>query len=459
MEWVALMGGAAAIVWGAAVLLRGGLVAGCLAVLVCGIFFGYPWMHWKLGPIAWTTDRVLWVAVLAQYGIWRRLGLADPKPWRRADIALAAFLLVLGASTLTHDWRADEYQPVARLVFFYLLPAGLYWVARQAPIGSGNTRLVVLSWSVLGVYLAATAVAEATGQYTFVFPRYIASQEYPEFLGRGRGPLLNPVGNGILMGTGLAAVILGWPGAGRWGKLAVVASAGVIAAGLGATLTRSVWMAGAATGVLVVGLMAPKAWRGALAVGLVAAVLLAAACGQRMIAFQRDRGLSERETAESVQLRPILAEIAWRMFCDSPLVGCGFGQYLNENRYYLVDRTSERPLEKARPYVQHTLLLSLLVETGLLGAGLLLLVLGLWLRDAWHTWRADHAPPWARQGALLFMALWINYMVNGLFHEVSLIPMVNAVMFFGAGMNAGCAARMPAGPVASPRLQAGSDGE
>lgn len=436
MDWIAIIGGLAAIVWGVALLVRGGLVAGCLAVLVSGICFGYPWMQWKLGPIALTADRVLWVAMIGQYAVWRRLGLADPKPWRWADSALAALLFVLAASTMTHDWQSEEYRPLARLVFFYVLPAGLYWVSRQAPTDGRSIRLVLLSWWGLGVYLGATAVAEAMGWHQLVFPRYIVSPEYPEFLGRGRGPLLNPVGNGILMGTGLAAVMLTWPTSGRWGKLALLASAGIIAAGIGATLTRSVWMAGLATVVLVVGLAAPKTWRGALAIALVAAALVAAVCRDRLMAFERDRGLSARETAESVQLRPILAEIAWRMFRDQPLLGCGFGQYLNENRYYLADRTSQRPLEKAKPYVQHSLFLSLLVETGLLGAGLMMLVLGLWLRDAWRLWRAEHAPPFARQAALMFMALWVNYVVNGMFHEVSLIPMVNAAMFFGAGMNA-----------------------
>lgn len=436
MDWICLMGGLAASAWGVAVFIRGGLMAGCLAVLVSGICLGYPWMHGKLGPVPLTIDRLLWLALMVQYAVWRRLGLADPKPWRKADTVLAALLLVLTASALTHDWKADDFQPAARLVFFYLLPAGLYWVARQTAVDARCVRLILGTWSVLAVYLAVTAVAEVAGWYGLVFPRYIVSPEYPEFFGRGRGPLLNPVGNGILMATGLAAVMLRWPAAGRWGRLAVVASSGAIAAGLAATLTRSVWMGGLATVVLVVGLAAPRAWRGTIAVGLVAVVLVAAACSEHLIAFERDRGLSARETAESVQLRPMLAEIAWRMFRDRPILGCGFGQYLNENRNYLADRSSDRPLEKAQPYVQHNLLLSLLVETGLVGAGLAAGLLALWLSDAWRLWRAPHAPAWARNTALLFMALWMNYVLNGLFHEVSFIPMVNAVMFWGAGLTA-----------------------
>jgi hypothetical protein len=58
------------------------------------------------------------------------------------------------------------------------------------------------------------------------------------------------------------------------------------------------------------------------------------------------------------------------MFKDRPIFGCGFDQYTREKMPYLADRTSDLPLEKAKPYVQHNAFLGLLVETGFIGAGL-----------------------------------------------------------------------------------------
>ncbi|MCR4414949.1 MAG: O-antigen ligase family protein, partial [Thermoguttaceae bacterium] len=427
--------------WVGVLFVRGGLVAGCLAVLAGGICLGHPWFHLDLGPVPLTTDRVLWVALVVQYVAWRRLGRTDPKPWRVADVALLAFLGVLVASTFAHDWRARGLQPVARLVFFYLMPLGLYWVARQAELTERSVRAVLAVLVALGIYLATTAIAEVASWDAMVFPRYIASPEHPEFLGRARGPLLNPMGNGVLLGTCLAAVLVGWPRCNRLGKLVVVALAALMAAGLYCTLTRSVWLGGALGLLVVVTLPATKAWRAAVFAGAgLVALLVVGTQWDRLMAFERDRGLSARETADSVELRPMLAEIAWRMFRDRPIFGCGFGQYLEENRNYLADRSSERPLEKARPYVQHNLVLSLLTETGLVGAALFALVLVCWIRQAWTLWRTREAPPWARQFALVFLALVANYGVNGMFHDMSLVPMVHAALFFAAGLNAGVSA-------------------
>ena len=38
-----------------------------------------------------------------------------------------------------------------------------------------------------------------------------------------------------------------------------------------------------------------------------------------------------------------------------------------------------------------------------------------------------------RQYALLFLAFFANYFVNGMFHDVTLIPMINMVLYFLAG--------------------------
>jgi hypothetical protein len=65
--------------------------------------------------------------------------------------------------------------------------------------------------------------------------------------------------------------------------------------------------------------------------------------------------------------------------------------------------------------------------------------LGLWVRDAWLLRRADGVPPWARRQAALFLVLVVNYAVNGMFQDVSIIVMIHMVLFFMAGLNAGLA--------------------
>ena len=62
-----------------------------------------------------------------------------------------------------------------------------------------------------GVYLAFTGVAETRGMPALVFPKYILTSEFTEFLGRGRGPFLNPVTNGIFMAVCICCTLMWWP--------------------------------------------------------------------------------------------------------------------------------------------------------------------------------------------------------------------------------------------------------
>ncbi len=435
MEAVLVIVAIVAIVWAAALFVRGGLLAGCFAVLLAGCCFGHPWFHAATEPIPLTLDRILWCVLIVQYVLWRRWGWADPKPLRRADIALLAFFAVLLVSTFAHDWHAAGARPVSRLVFFWIMPIGLYWVARQAAVTERAVLAVFGCLAAFGVYLAVTAIAETQGLWWMVYPTYIGSADFPEFLGRGRGPLLNPIGCGLFQGVCLGAVLLWWPRLGRIGRVVLVAVALLLGVGIYCTLTRSVWI-GAALGVFILlGLTLPRTWRVPLLAGsVVVAALLAVTHWDQLVAFKRDRELAPDAAAESVELRPILAMVAWQMFLDRPLMGCGFGHYPEVSADYVSDRSTELVLEKARGFVQHNALLALLTETGLLGMVSFAVVLVLWTLGAWRLWRTETAPPWVRQQGLLFLVLLGNYLPNAMFHDVSIIAMVNMLLFFVAGL-------------------------
>ncbi|MGA2619114.1 MAG: O-antigen ligase family protein [Thermoguttaceae bacterium] len=435
MVWIV---GAVLLVWGAVVFVRGGLLGGCLLVLLSGCAFGPPLLKLPTQPIPLTVDRVLWVLLVAQYALWRRLGLAAPKPPGREDLAGLLFLGFLAASTLTHDWQAHNHLALSRLLFYYVMPAGLYWVARQSPLSPGAVRSVWFCLAAFGVYLSATAICEVCGAWWLVEPGYIAAEG--EFFGRARGPLLNPAGNGIFMAAGLSALLLAWPWARRAGRLPLAALLGLYLAGLGATLTRSVWLGAGLCLCVLAAPAVPRRWRlPALATALVAVSVLLAAHLDALVAFKRDQGLSAQATADSVRLRPILARVAWNMFLDRPLVGCGFGQYSDQCVDYLHDRSTDLPLGTARHYVQHNVWLALLTETGLVGAGLFSILLWLWTANAWRLWHSGAAPPWARRQGLLWLALLGMYLPCAMFQDASLIPMVNMLLFFVAGVTMGLA--------------------
>ena len=434
MEFILAIAALTGAFWVAVVFFRGGLVGGALAVLLAGSCFGHPFFNLPVGPLPLTSDRVLLVLLVAQYILYRRWGWADPKPLARADYLLAAFLIVLVASTLTHDFRYHNAQPLSQLVFFYLMPATMYWIVRQARWSAAAVRWLTGSLVAFGVYLCLTAVAETHDLWALVFPTYIGSSEYCEFLGRGRGPFLNPAANGMVQSLGLCAALVSWPRLGRAGRAVVVLLLPIFAWGIYCTYTRSAWM-GAALGVViaVAAITPPRLRFAALASMLLGGVLVLGATWQNVLAFKRDRDVSAEDTAESAKLRPILAVVAWHMFLDRPLLGCGFGQYVQESPAYLSDRSTDFPLEKARPYVQHNAFLALLTETGLVGAGLFLALLASWTHTAWRLARSKASTPSARQLGLLFLVLMGAYLPNAMFQDVSIIPGVNMLLFFFGG--------------------------
>ncbi len=437
MDFFLPIAAAVAITWTAWFLLRGSLVAACLIAIIGGTLFGFVFWHADLGPVPVTIDRLLVALAAGMYLVHRKLGWADSKPLARDGYVLLAFIGVLLVSTFTHDWRYHNAQPIFKLVQYFLIPAVVYWVVRNARLDERRVLWIFAALTGLGLFVSLTALAEVTGQHWALFPRYLANSKL-EYFGRARGPLMNPAGNGILITLCLAAALTWWPRLNRPGQLLLLGFTALATAALYATLTRSAWIGGALGLAVFVGLSVPRQWRATLvSVGLIACLALVAAKWDSIWNLKRDVNLDASASADSAALRPILAKLAWNMFEKHPLAGCGFGQYDREKLPYLADRTGELPLEKVRPYVQHNAFLGLLTETGLIGAGLFALLLALWTSAAWKLWRDVASPLWMRQVGLVFLALFAAYFVNANFHDTNLMDMLNVLVFFMGGLVSG----------------------
>ena len=136
-------------------------------------------------------------------------------------------------------------------------------------------------------------------------------------------------------------------------------------------------------------------------------------------------------------LRPILARIAWNMFLDRPITGFGYGQYFPASRDYLHDRDTELDLEKGRAYIQHNVFLSLLTETGLIGMGTWILLLTLWCWNGWQLSARRRSTVVGRQCGLWMIASVGVYIPNGMFQDVSAMPMFTTLLLFLAGVTTG----------------------
>ena len=440
MEFLAVIAAVCLLLWTAVLLLRGGPLVGCLLFLAAATCLSYDFFNFNAGPVRLTIDRVFWVVVMLLALIWWRRGWSVSRPLGTSDALALALVGYLVLRTLATDPRGTGLTPLVDVALWYVMPLGIYWVVRQARIGRPQNATILLCMTLFGIYLAVTVIAERFEVYALVYPRYIVTsldEKATLFVGRGRGPLLSPMVTGIQLAACFSAALMLWPRSGRWGRCGLAATAAIFVLALYCTMTRSVWM-GAGLGLAVIaGLGMPAKWRvPALGAVVLSAGLVAATNWEQFVAFKRDKNLSARETADSVTLRPIMAEVAWLMVLDRPIFGCGFNQYVPEHNNYLADRSTDLVLEKCRPYAPHSLFFGIATETGLVGLGLFLTLLAAWGRDAWQLWRAADAPLWVRQQGLFFLAVLSAYLVNGAFHHIAVIPMSNLLLFFAAGMNA-----------------------
>jgi len=421
---------------GAAIFFRAvGLLGCCLAVIVVSGVFGHPFFHRDVGPFPVTLDRLLLGCLVVVFLAARRLGGTPIRSINLQDWLLVGFLSILAIGTLGHDWRVDHARPLASLLFFYLLPACMYLVVREVPISVGRVRSVYVAFAVFACYLGLTAICEYQQWTGWILPSYIHSSRLTEFLGRRRGPFLNPAANGLYLCTGLICLVVLWNRATRRGKCVIAGAILIVATGVFCTLTRCVWLA--AAGALWVLVLSRLNWRqGITATALVAlsGAALVALNWHSLNSFKRDQNVSVSDMSRSTSLRPILAHVAFDMIRERPIWGFGLGQYVPESRQYLSDRSTHWPLERVRDYEQHNIFLSLLVEAGIVGSCLYLLFLLAWCQAAWQIRGETNATCQWQSSGWVVLAIVSAYLTIGMFQDLAIVRTVNLLVFFWAGL-------------------------
>jgi O-antigen ligase len=122
------------------------------------------------------------------------------------------------------------------------------------------------------------------------------------------------------------------------------------------------------------------------------------------------------------------------MFCDHPILGVGFGRFFDQKLPYLSDRRQKVELESIRGLHHHNTLLSVLTETGLIGLASFVAVFVAWGRSAWTLARTADAAPWIRAHGVLTLALMANYFSSAIFHDLTLLPSQELLLFIFAGL-------------------------
>jgi O-antigen ligase len=437
MPVVAAIAVAAGLVWGAIYARRGSLVLGGAALIIIGYALGHTFWHAKLGPLTLTLDRMLLVGVIGAFIVQWWTSRIESKPLAGCDWMLAALLGMLTLSALVSGTpevvAPDGGSSLWRLMMSFVVPAGLYWIARQAPLPQREWKGWLVAMSLLGVYLAATACAEITHQWWLVFPHYISDPTLGIHFGRARGPDLNSASLGIYLVVCLWAAWIVRPYVGRAWQLALMAAMPLMVLGVFFTYTRSTWIGLLASGAVVGSMQVPRQLRWpAFAMAVLFGGVFVTATWSNVVDLEREG--SGQESHHSIDQRKSFTYVSWQMFKDNPVFGVGFGRFYDRKLPYLSDRSQGFELDSLRPLHHHNTLLSVLTETGLVGLAAFIALLVAWVRMAWSLAKDANVPSWARGQGVLMLAAMATYLSSAVFHDLTLLPQQHWLLFMLAGL-------------------------
>jgi len=439
MTYLIFIAAAVGLVWGTIFVLRGSIMAGCLAYLLTTSVFGHFFWHSNIGSVGLTLDRIVLVGLAVLFGAHQLARRTDPKRMGREDGLLIATMVWFSIRTFTAGWNdtiSGQISPLWYLLAGWLSASALYWFIRQSQLSERSLWLCHGFFIGLGAYLAVTGILEVSGQWWAVFPRHIADPTISQHFGRARGPMVNSIPYGFFLSYCLLAA---WFFRGQLqarGRLLLYALMIVMLAALYFSYTRCVWLGFGLAVMIVLWYTLPRQVSVKLVGGLAVCSALVLSVGwDRIVSW--DSGRVAAHARESSMMRYSFAYVGGMMFQDHPVAGCGFGQYIKKQIPYLADRQSGLYLEMIEDHPLHNLFLSILVETGLIGFLLFAALLGSWLLASWRLYHNEAAPPWARNQGLMMLAMTGVYFAHSAFHPMGHTYMVQMLFFFTAGITVG----------------------
>jgi putative inorganic carbon (hco3(-)) transporter len=356
--------------------------------LVIAISVGY--MVWRLDP-AYSISAAVFLSAFA--GNWPRLGVPGPLSPDRlllaggilavlvrsfasaqgprlrftAVHALLALAIVYALASAFFAGTLSDKDSFLRLVdTFGIMPFLIFLTAPIAFRRQDQRQVLLVAFVALGAYLGLTVLFETVKLDALVFPKYILDSHYGIHAGRGRGPFVEAVTNGLALFTCSVVCAIA---VGQWRARPARILAGAIGllclVGAFLCLERSVWIgAGLAT---CVGMLATRGARRYLVPVIVA---LGIGVGSALIFVP---GLHERVTErvnqkETLWDRRNLARAAVNMVEARPLVGFGWARFQTDSADYF-QQAADYPLT-ATTFGVHNTPLAYAADLGLIGVTL-----------------------------------------------------------------------------------------
>jgi O-antigen ligase len=348
------------------------------AVTVCAAIalriFSGAWSQIGLGGMP--LDRLLILLALAQVFLYAPGAARLPAlRLRNVHLLMIATVLYLVVSAATAGTATSAFSVQAVIDEFGIAPYLGFLIAPAVFAGERERGWLLATLVGLGLYLGITAVFEALGPHSLVFPSYIAHIDAADPSGRVNGPFQGSVAEGCAaFACAVAAAIAfqRWRGLSR--RYLAVAAGLLCLFACFATLERGVWIATVAA-ALITALTSRQTRRWILPGAAIGAVLVGALLigSSSLSSKASDRVGDER----SIWDRKNQTAAGLRMIEARPLLGFGLDRYKSDSLDYF-RQAGDYPMtgrvaldligepETVQPL--HNLYLSYGVELGLVGA-------------------------------------------------------------------------------------------
>jgi O-antigen ligase len=354
-----------------------GLVGGCGFLTLLLLDLPMAIAAWV--PLAWIeyshlTGKAPVIATVLLLVAWlgARRARAAALSFRTDRTVMLAVGVLLVWLTLSIAWASDRGVAWAEAKRWYLA-AGGFLVVATVMASPRRVRLVALAF-VLGALISIVVGVTGHGGITTTADAVdLATRQ--RFAGGAGDP--NFLATGLVAAIALAAGLLASV-RDPFARLGLAAAIAVIAAALAATESRG-GLIGALVALVAAVVLARRQRVAAAAFGIFAIAATGAFFLASPSAFDRATSFDAAGTGRSE-----LWTAAWRMAGDHPVAGVGLNDFQSEARNYTREPGSLRfvRLIVDEPHVAHNLYLQQLAETGIVGLGLLLAVVGACLAAA-----------------------------------------------------------------------------
>lgn len=333
-----------------------------------------------------------------------------------------------------HGFRPvlDKYpSPWFLFINGYLMPFTAFIFARAYLCEEKSLELLFHFLFYFGVYLSVMAFFEFFHLRQYVVPGYINDPEIWLHLDRARGPFLNAAFNGTAINIGFLCGIQLLPRKEGATKIAYIVMLMLFFPAVFFTQTRSVYLGFMITLAALLFFYRtsfPK-WKTFTAPLLLVGVVVLANIPNMFSPDRRTGGILQMAEVDE---RLALIKRSFLIFTDHPFFGVGMGQFTHISELYrgLIPVPSSYT-----ELIQHNHLLGMLVELGLIGTIVYLLLIGCFFRHLYLLIdRMPEAGFFGPNFLLVSVLMMIVYLNNNVFVEPSFFLFVNAVFFTCTGI-------------------------